>query len=118
MRFFTIAAFIAAVVSGSTHAQGVTTGAFDGVVTAQSNGEPLPGAVIAAVHEPTQTRYTAVTRENGRYTLPNVRVGGPYTLTCTMPGFKPQEKQDAFVKLGEHTSVNFELVLDSVEEGL
>ena len=96
---------------------GTTTGSITGLVT-DTDSEGLPGAVIEAVHEPTGTRYDTVTRENGNYRILNVRIGGPYTLTATMTGFRTQEKTDLFVKLGEDLRENFELQLQSVEEGL
>lgn len=44
---------------------GVTTGSISGLVTDVA-GDPLPGVVIDAVHEPTGTRYNDVTRADGR----------------------------------------------------
>lgn len=102
--------------TGAVFAQGVTTGAFNGTVTDKNNGEPLPGVVIEAVHEPTGTRYSTVTRANGAWRIFNVRVGGPYTITATMSGFQTQKDKDIFVKLGESFEVNFELSVDTVEE--
>ena len=116
MRFLHVTAIIAALYCSAIPAQGVTTGAFEGAVTAQNDGEPLPGAVVVAVHEPTGTQYSTVTRENGRYGIRDVRVGGPYTLTCTMTGFKTQKKENVFVELDEDRVENFELALDTVEE--
>ena len=39
---------------------------------------------------PSGTTYEAVTREDGRFTIPGVRVGGPYTVTAELAGFQPQ----------------------------
>lgn len=95
----------------------VTTGAFNGIVT-DNDGDPLPGAVITATHEPTSTRYTTVTRADGHYSIFNVRVGGPYQLVATMTGFQTQQENNLFVKLGETLTVNFKLTLITIEEGL
>ncbi len=100
-----------------TGGQGVTTGSFSGEVT-DHDGGPLPGAVVTAVNEPTGTHYNAVTRANGRYSIFNVRVGGPYKLTATMTGFKTQTVDNIFVKLGEDEHVNFQLELETIEETL
>src|SRR6185503_12606339 len=43
------------------------------------------------------------------YTLPNVRVGGPYTLTTTFLGFQPRTRQNVFVALGETQRLDFAL---------
>ena len=95
--------------------QGITTGSFSGTVT-DTEGEPLPGALIEAVHEPTGTRYDTVSRANGTYHIFNVRVGGPYTLTATMTGFKKATEKNIFVKLGEDVRIDFQLQLDQIEE--
>lgn len=92
-----------------------TTGSFSGLIT-DTNGGPLPGAVITAVNEPTGTRYNDVSRANGRFDIRNVRVGGPYEVTVTMTGFKTQEKDNLFIKLGEDLFLEFTLQLDTIEE--
>ncbi|MGD2115890.1 MAG: TonB-dependent receptor [Acidobacteriota bacterium] len=100
------------------HAQGVTTGALAGHVTAAEDGSALPGVVVEAVHQPTGTRYSTVSRADGRWSILNVRVGGPYELRATLTGFQPQEVGDVFVKLGESVSVDFTLQLETIEEEL
>lgn len=102
----------------AAQAQSATTGGLAGTVTAAEDGVDLPGAVVAAVHVPTGTRYDAVTRADGRYGIFNVRVGGPYTVTVTMDGFRTATESDLFVNLGETLEVSFRLTLDTVEEEL
>lgn len=97
--------------------QGVTTASFSGSVT-DKNRDPLPGAVVNAVHEPTGTRYSTVTRASGSYRILNTRVGGPYTFTATMTGFKTEKEENIFVRIGEDKVINFQLSLDTVEETL
>ncbi|MBI2835767.1 MAG: carboxypeptidase regulatory-like domain-containing protein, partial [Acidobacteria bacterium] len=55
-------------------AQTVTTGGLTGTVVDQQGGV-LPGATIAAVHGPTGTTYDSATETDGRFTIPNMRVG-------------------------------------------
>lgn len=43
-------------------AQGVTTASMNGQVV-DENKQPLPGAVVLAIHQPTGTEYGAVTNE-------------------------------------------------------
>ncbi|PSQ84497.1 MAG: hypothetical protein BRD44_00795, partial [Bacteroidetes bacterium QS_7_67_15] len=62
---------------GDARAQN-TTAAIEGAVNSP-DGDPLPGANILAIHQPTGTRYGATTNEEGRYYLQGLRVGGPYT---------------------------------------
>lgn len=87
----------------------VTTSTIDGLIT-DREGEPLAGANVVAVHEPSGTRRGVSTRSNGRYTLPNLRIGGPYTVTVTFVGFERQEQTGINLTLGKTQSVNFQLV--------
>ncbi|HET9440780.1 MAG TPA: carboxypeptidase regulatory-like domain-containing protein [Longimicrobiales bacterium] len=91
--------------SGTLTAQGVTTGAITGVVA--SDGAPVSGANVIAVHQPSGTRYGAITRDDGRFTIPNMRVGGPYTVNVSHIGFEATERTGVTVNLGVATEVNF-----------
>src|SRR5947208_2169498 len=73
-------------------AQGVTTAAIAGVVT-DSSGTRLEGARVVALHGPSGTTYAAVTRVDGRFTIPVMRVGGPYRVSVAVVGYR-QEVQD------------------------
>jgi hypothetical protein len=96
-------------------AQTLTTGTLAGVVADQQGGV-LPGATITAVHEPTGTLYETVTGSEGRYQIPNVRVGGPYTVTATLGGFKDQKEANVNVALGEERSLEFKMPIATIAE--
>lgn len=89
-------------------AQGTTSGAIEGVIT-DTGGEPLPGANIIAIHQPTGFRYGTASRIDGRYTLKNVQVGGPYVVEVTFVGFNAQSKEINYVELSETVELNFRL---------
>jgi len=91
-----------------------TTGNLAGVVTA--DGSALPGVTIEAVHTPTGTRYSAVTESDGRFSIPNVRVGGPYTVTANLEGFKTSTVNGLTVNLGATAEVPMTLALATVSE--
>lgn len=93
-----------------------TTGSLSGQVSAKDDGAALPGAQITATHEPTGTRYTAVTGTDGRFRIANVRVGGPYTVSAAMDSFHAQDANDVYVKLGDDTYLAFDLVLATIVE--
>ncbi|HET7436622.1 MAG TPA: TonB-dependent receptor [Thermoanaerobaculia bacterium] len=95
----------------------ITTGAITGVVMG-SDGSALPGVTVEAVHVPTGTRYDAVTGSNGRFTIPNVRVGGPYRIGATLEGFRPFETTNVQVALGQSTDVPVTLQLAAVSEAI
>ena len=92
-----------------------TTGTLSGAIRDQTGGV-LPGASIVAVHTPTGTSYEAVTDANGHFEIPNVRIGGPYTLTATLSGFKDRAQNEIFVKLGTEAAVDFQMELQTVAE--
>ena len=71
----------------------VTTGNITGTVADQQGGA-LPGAVVVATHVPTGTPYKTVTDKDGRFQVLEVRIGGPYTVTVTMSGFKDQTQAE------------------------
>lgn len=99
-----------------TQAQ-VTTGSLAGTVTA-ADGSALPGVTVEAIHVPTGTRYDSVTGSNGRFTIANVRVGGPYRVTATLEGFRTFEATNVNVPLGTTTDVPVTLGLATVAEAI
>ena len=98
-RLAFLAVFALLLSTGLAHAQGVTTGSITGVVL-DAQKQAVPGASVLAVHEPSGTRYEATTRADGRFSLPGMRVGGPYTVTASLTGFQPQTQKDVIVGLG------------------
>jgi Carboxypeptidase regulatory-like domain len=86
----------------------VTTSSMQGNVQ-DSKGEALVGATVVALHTSTGTRYTASTNSDGRFVLPNLRVGGPYTVTTSYIGFSADEMQDVFLTLAQ--KLNLKIVM-------
>jgi len=98
----------------AVRAQGVTTSAMTGTVT-DSAMMPLAGAHVSAVHVPSGTSYSATTLTNGRFTIPGMRVGGPYRVTVSMVGYRRQVQDDINLQLGVAADLQFELGAVSVE---
>jgi len=94
-------------------AQGVTTSAINGTA-ADNNGNPLAGANVVAVHEPSGTSYGAATRVSGRYDIPNMRVGGPYLITVSYVGYTSQKQENIFLRLGRNPRIDFTLEATSL----
>jgi hypothetical protein len=97
-------------------AQGVTTAAIHGVVNDQA-GNPLPGANVIATHEPSGTTYGASTRNDGRFNLVNIRVGGPYTLRISYVGYQQEVIENITVALGENLDFTISLSDADIELG-
>jgi Carboxypeptidase regulatory-like domain len=96
------------------HGQGVTTAAIAGVVT-DSAGGPLEGARVSAVHKPSGTGYAAVTLADGRFTIPGMRVGGPYRVTVIQVGYRREAQEQIYLTLGGTVDLRFRLAQASVE---
>ncbi len=97
-------------------AQGVTTSAMNGTVV-DSKSDPLPGANIIVVHIPSGTQYGSTSRIDGKYNLNALRTGGPYTVTVSFVGYKPQLTEVATLQLGQNLSLDFTLYEEAVELG-
>ena len=91
-----------------------TTSSLTGVVVDEA-GEPLPGANVLAVHEPSGTRYGTSTTESGRYNLANLRVGGPYTVTVSFVGYQTKRRENLQFTLGETEQIDFTLAEQTAE---
>ncbi len=104
------------ILSASVFAQGVTTAALNGTVT-DNNGQPLPGVNVMAVHQPSGTKYGVTTRGDGQFNLPNLRVGGPYTVSVSILGFAKQEHKNINLQLSQTMRQDFRLTQEDVQIG-
>ncbi|MCE7066811.1 carboxypeptidase regulatory-like domain-containing protein [Dyadobacter sp. CY326] len=86
----------------------VTSSAITGRV-ADSKGDVLPGATVVAIHVPSGSKYGSITNEQGLYTIPAVRVGGPYTVTVSFVGYNDKSQENIYANLGTAANVNFDL---------
>ncbi|RYY30213.1 MAG: TonB-dependent receptor [Sphingobacteriaceae bacterium] len=71
--------------------------------------ETLIGATIKATHQPSGTVYASSTRADGRYTIPNMRAGGPYSIEVSYIGYQAQTFNNISLKLGEPFVLNVTL---------
>lgn len=83
----------------SVLAQGVTTASINGTVTDAKGA--IPGATVTITHIPTGTVYSTVTRADGRYNIPNLRVGGPYTFKVTFIGYANYVQEGITLSIGQ-----------------
>ncbi len=89
-------------------AQGTTTSSMSGVVT-DDGGATIPGASVQVVHTPSGSEYINVTNETGYFRIPNMRVGGPYTLTVSFVGYEDLVQEDIYLDLGQTFDVDVTL---------
>ena len=94
----------------------ITTSSMAGKVTLDDqNGEEVIGATVVAVHEPSGTRYTAVTNTSGRFTINGMRTGGPYEVTVSYIGFQPRIVKGIILQLAETYNLSVMLSEDANE---
>ena len=91
----------------------VTTSSMNGKVTLKGTGEQLVGATIQAVHEPSGTRYGAVTNVDGRFNIQGMRTGGPYKVTVSYVGYQTKTYTGIKLQLAEVYNLNVELSEDA-----
>ncbi len=100
------------ILAGLSFGQGVTSATIAGLIT-DTEGEALIGATVLALHEPSGSRYGTSTREDGRFALPNVRIGGPYTITVSYVGYKDYQEKNITLSLGQILQFNVSLADES-----
>ena len=83
----------------------ITTSSITGSVK-NDKGELLEGATITATHEPSGTVYNTASKKGGGFTLPGLRIGGPYTVKIDFVGFKTAEFKDITLVLGEAFNIS------------
>lgn len=89
---------------GTIQAQ-VTTSSMSGVVS-QSTGQATTGATIKATHLPSGTIYAGSANNAGRFSLANMRVGGPYRIEVTYVGQSALTYDDVYLQLGQPFVLN------------
>ncbi len=85
-----------------------TTAEIQGLITVGNAG--IAGANITAIHQPTGTKYVTTSRNDGRYNLTNLKIGGPYLLQVTYVGLKPEKQDDITLLLGQTYKANFAML--------
>lgn len=93
----------------------VTTSKIQGMITDET-AVGLFGANVVAKHLPTGTISGTISLESGRYSLQNLRVGGPYTVTISYIGYKTVEYTDVYLDLG--VAFDLEVQMESESEQL
>ncbi|MFB6342342.1 TonB-dependent receptor domain-containing protein [Saccharicrinis sp. FJH62] len=103
-------------ITGVTVFSQVTTSGMNGIVETDQ-GEPLPGAAVIAIHEPSGTQYGTITNADGRFTLQGMRPGGPYKVEVSFIGYSKGVYTDIRLYLGESFVLNVTLTESAVDMG-
>lgn len=68
-------------------------------------GQPVAGATVQIVHEPSGTTKTTTTDAAGRYSAQGLRVGGPFDVKVNKDGTQT-EQDNVYLQLAQDTAVN------------
>jgi len=69
------------------------------------SGQPVAGATVQIVHEPSGTTKTTTTDAAGRYSAQGLRVGGPFDVKVNKDGTQT-EQDNVYLQLAQDTAVN------------
>src|SRR6266581_7486686 len=79
-----------------------TTATISGNVS-DSKGTPISGASVVVKHEPTGFSTGTQTNAKGIYVIPNLKPGGPYTITISFTGLKTETTENVNLNLGSNS---------------
>ena len=105
VRYFLAAVFLT--ISFVSNAQ-VTTSSMFGSIRDKEK-EPIIGANVQALHEPSGTRYGTVTNFDGKFTIQGMRAGGPYRVEISYIGYSTEIITDIQLSLGDSYPLNIDM---------
>ena len=86
----------------------VTTATLSGIVM-DPKGAPLVSATVTVEFPEAGIKQSLITKSDGRFTVPNLRVGGPYKVTVDYVSYQQAVTQNIFLELGQNNSIEFVL---------
>ncbi|MGY3039461.1 hypothetical protein ACVWWQ_001048 [Rhodanobacter sp. TND4EL1] len=82
-----------------------TSSAISGRVV-DASGQPVAGATVQIVHEPSGTTKITTTGPDGRYSSQGLRVGGPFDVTVSKAGMAQAEQDNVYLQLAQESAIN------------
>jgi Carboxypeptidase regulatory-like domain len=86
----------------------VTTATLSGSIT-NTDGKTLSGATIKISYPNAGINKSTVSQSNGSYLVPNLKVGGPYTIVVSFTGYLSKTEDNITLELGQNTAIDFKL---------
>jgi hypothetical protein len=97
--FYASTIAVAACLATAAHAQ-ETSSAIRGQVTG-GGGAVVAGAAIVVTHVPSGTTVNTTTGKDGTFNAPGLRVGGPFTVKVSAPGYTETSVTDIQLTAGQ-----------------
>lgn len=82
----------------------ITTATLSGIVK-DAQGAPVPSATVSVEFPNAGVQKTLITKSDGRFTLANQRVGGPYHVTATHVNQQQVLVDSIFLELGQNNYI-------------
>ena len=89
-----------------------TSATLSGLIN-DDKGGPISGATISVLHEPTGAKTVTQSNKKGLFVIPNLKAGGPYTITISFVGFSDQTLDNVNLSLGNNPDLNVGLKLNT-----
>ncbi len=86
----------------------VTTATLSGMIK-NAKGEPLGGATVTVSFAEAGIKQVVIARADGHFTVPNLRVGGPYEVKASFVNLEPMTVGNLFLELGQNNAVELTL---------
>src|SRR6185503_9702687 len=107
--------FCFAAFSNKVYAQ-VTTATLSGIVR-DAKGTALGSATVTVEYPDAGISQTLLTRADGRFTVSNLRVGGPYKVTVNHVSYQKAVSDNIFLELGLNNTIEINVEEKSTEIG-
>src|ERR1044072_8816288 len=92
----------------------VTTATLSGIVK-DPKGQPLAAATVSVEYANAGIKQGRLRRADGRFTVPNLRVGGPYKVTVSFLGYQENVTDNIFLELGLNNALEIQMQERAVE---
>jgi hypothetical protein len=109
-----IGAAVAALIAPAAVQAQETTSTIRGTVT--SGGAPVPGAIVEITNVPSGTRSVVNTDASGSFNASGLRVGGPFSVRVSAPGYTDTTVTDIFTVIAQAYDLPIELAADTSGE--
>jgi hypothetical protein len=86
----------------------VTTATLSGLIKNAKN-EPLAGATVNVQFADAGIQLNVLARGDGHFTVPNLRVGGPYKITVSYTNYEIATTNNIFLELGQNNYIELTL---------
>jgi hypothetical protein len=109
------AAAISSILTVATLDGQVVSASLEGIIQ-DASGAVVPSAKVQVINTGTNVQNAATTNTEGRFFLPSLQPGGPYTVVIEAPGFKREERAGITLEVNQSARINIQLQVGAASE--